>query len=269
MAKGPWKSEEWKERREEVVGEKCVQCGSTQNLNVHHLKRRRTYQDISSRVFYALYNELKEQGKLPLELIEITYKDVCPKCSKTNIRLRKTMLPRYRCPMCKTNFDEPAKKEYRNEKLVMSYVGKNYQKELKERIEAIRKKENEEYLKTDKVITLCRKCHYLNHQGKKLCRVCKENYHEIQYEMCWNCNVNNNKKRGRILCKFCERKFHDENQKACSECSFMRTEFKCSVCGKIIFDAFHICFDCDEGYMCSECASKHDKQPNHNTSNFL
>ena len=265
----PWQSKKWKEVRENKVGKECIQCGSKENLNVHHLKPRTKYQEINSKAFYQIYNELKENKKLPLEKIEIIHRKSCPKCGTPSIRERKTLEPKFRCPYCKINFDQPSIIEKYNEKPLMSFVARNYKKEIADRIEKIREEEFKEYIDTDYVITLCKKCHYFYHQGKILCQVCKKRYHLAKYEMCWTCKESEMRKEGKILCRFCHEKFHNENEEACDMCSFMRSKFECSICKQLVFDVENFCYGCDLQGMCSDCAIEHENETNHETGNYL
>lgn len=183
-SKKPWKTDEWREDREENIGDECEWCGeSDADLVMHHTDPkhqrnvgwRSTWMDIEDEMF-----EASERYKaLPGEVEE-----VCPACGSKSIYERKTMDVAYRCIRCEKEFNEPEKErsdsapkeEYYRVKL--GWVEENVD-EIRERFKREYESHWDDYfdLSSDDVVTICNSCHYAWHENNmKPCVMCEDGY---------------------------------------------------------------------------------------------
>ena len=45
------------------------------------------------------------------------------------------------------------------------------------------------FLEDKEIIVLCSRCHIILHEYKKrICRICKQNYHSLKYSLCYKCS---------------------------------------------------------------------------------
>jgi len=117
--KRAWHTKDWKERRDNVIKDRCEKCGSKDKLTLQHLSHPKKYYEHQREVTkeYAkdstIFNDtidrcefseyiLKNYDYLPVPL--------CPNCNGRfpNKRMRKR--PQYLCTECQLEFDEPAYK---------------------------------------------------------------------------------------------------------------------------------------------------------------
>jgi hypothetical protein len=114
--KRAWHSKDWKERRTEVIKDKCQICGSSETLTLQHRSHPKKYyeyeRDVTTkhaRSFIesnAIFDE-DEFRKHIIENYEYVPVPLCPQCESRypNKRMRKT--PQYLCTECRHEFDEP------------------------------------------------------------------------------------------------------------------------------------------------------------------
>ena len=110
-----WHTKDWKERRNEIIKEKCEICGGSETLTLQHRSHPKKYneyeREVSSkytRLFIDSNASVEQQ-----EFIEHVRKNfdyvpvpLCPKCNSRypNKRMRKK--PQYLCTECRLEFDE-------------------------------------------------------------------------------------------------------------------------------------------------------------------
>ena len=114
--KRSWHTKDWKERRKEIIKDKCEICGSLEILTVQHLSRPKEY-NAYVREMTSKYNRLFKDSNPSIEQQEFTdhvtknynYVPVplCPKCNSRHPNLRTRKKPQYLCTECRLEFDEP------------------------------------------------------------------------------------------------------------------------------------------------------------------
>jgi ribosomal protein L37AE/L43A len=184
-SKKPWQTVAWKKARDEFLKHKvCEKCGSDENLSVHHLQKFPSFDEHFRIVASSLIREAIE-----LKEIQPEFKNACPQCKFRSIRRRKTVKPNFKCMRCGNQFDEPvlvptdrlSKEDYIN------FLIYN-----KEKIENIVESERDsffqkEYLQFKDCAVLCKKCHFLIHNRRDICPICKKNSKKIHFPSCWEC----------------------------------------------------------------------------------
>jgi hypothetical protein len=114
--KRSWRTKDWKERRSEVIKDKCEICGSKDTLTLQHLSHPKKYDDYEREVvkkrtqLFIESNTTVDQSEFIEHIIQkYDYEPVplCPKCKSRfpNKRVRK--VPQYLCTECRCEFDEP------------------------------------------------------------------------------------------------------------------------------------------------------------------
>ena len=111
-----WHTKDWKERRNEIIKEKCEICGSSETLTLQHRSHPKKYNEYEREVsskYTRLFRDCDDSVELR-EFIEHVRKyydyipvSLCPKCNSKypNKRMRKK--PQYLCTKCRLEFDEP------------------------------------------------------------------------------------------------------------------------------------------------------------------
>lgn len=227
-----WHTEDWKERRIKFLKDKCEICSNRDTLTVQHLSHPRKFSQYKLEVTRDYTNEFIKSNPVvdKAELndhIQRMYVYVpvllCPNCKSKNPKERVRKTPKYRCPECKHEFDEPAfrtvdelisilyEDEYayevcdkcfiRNDKSrsqhnlssVRYWLQRDYAKTKS--AEKIEKEaflrylnDNVKYLSFEDAITACGKCaaSYDLHR-MELCPKCRTYYKGIQYPTCIQC----------------------------------------------------------------------------------
>ena len=111
-----WHTKDWRERRAEILKEKCEICNSTDTLTIQHLSHPKKYSEFEREVTRKYTRIFKETNstidKFEFKEHIIKHYDyvpvpLCPNCgdNRPNKRVRK--LPQYRCADCRHEFDEP------------------------------------------------------------------------------------------------------------------------------------------------------------------
>lgn len=111
-----WYTKDWKERRGEVLKDKCQICGSKDTLTLQHRSHPKEYNEYAKEVtreytkVFIDSNPLVDQHELReyiMEKYDYVPVPLCPNCEDRfpNKRLKK--LPRFYCKVCRYEFDEP------------------------------------------------------------------------------------------------------------------------------------------------------------------
>jgi DNA-directed RNA polymerase subunit M/transcription elongation factor TFIIS len=170
----PWQQKEWKEKRAAWLKDKvCDNCGSKDNLVIHHTKRIPTFfclwRIIEFRLLIKCLNAGEFKGKIILG---------CPKCGDFRAyarQKRKFKKPVYRCGSCETEYDIPNKRIATFEEF--PYLGTHiissedwtiftnrYKEGIKEAVNLTLQDYHEYYLSLKDCVALCRKCHFKHHK---------------------------------------------------------------------------------------------------------
>lgn len=237
----PWQTKEWKEKRDEILDDKCAWCGAEKGeriLILHHPDHHKlNYKKLWGDILLNLF---------PFDILDkethFQTKEICPRCKYANIYERTTMKPKYRCQKCGAQFDEPIKRlrrrhynlvrgEFLLNKLGWNKVlewlnqGQNRDK-IMEKFEDIYKRHWEKYFSLKNTVTICKKCHFLyEKKNMKICSVCGENYGKIrQLEpgksdyFCWECFA---KLKGLKKCPECGKGWYNPDKyDKCKKCRF-------------------------------------------------
>jgi len=111
-----WLTKDWKERRAEVIKDKCEICGSKKTLTIQHRSHPRKFYDCEREITIKYTQSFIDSNTIvdKREFTEYLIKNYdyipvpfCPNCrvGNPNKRIRKT--PQYRCLDCRHEFDEP------------------------------------------------------------------------------------------------------------------------------------------------------------------
>ena len=134
--KRSWHTKDWKERRSEVIKDKCEICGSKETLTLQHLSHTKKYSDYE-REITKKHTQLFRDSNTTVDKCEFTehiiknydYEPVplCPNCKSRYPNKRMRKIPQYLCTECRYEFDEPIYKSideliaifYKNEEVVV------------------------------------------------------------------------------------------------------------------------------------------------------
>jgi len=112
-----WHTKDWKERRSEILKEKCEICQSTELLTLQHLEHPRKFNDYKQEILKVFTDQyLKsnpnidkmEFSKFINENYDFKPNPLCPKCFSNKINKRTQKQPLYLCLECRNEFDIPA-----------------------------------------------------------------------------------------------------------------------------------------------------------------
>jgi hypothetical protein len=114
--KRAWHTKDWKERRSEIIKDKCEICGSKETLTLQHRSHPQKYNDYEREVTKKYTQSFIDSNTIldKREFSEhvIKYYDylpvpLCPNCgdNRPNQRVRKP--PQYHCTECKHEFENP------------------------------------------------------------------------------------------------------------------------------------------------------------------
>jgi len=180
-----------------IAGKTCIQCGSSEVLQVHHtLVKWKLYQKEEKEMAKLLIKEKMDKGE-----IEPQYKNFikikCPDCgAQYRAYFRSQSMPKTStCRSCHTKLTL-SESITTIEKELNYYIEKDgyiafkekYREEIKTRLKKKGVPDPPEYtdLSQDTII-LCRKCHYAWHHGKTLCPICKKTYKRVHLPRCFYC----------------------------------------------------------------------------------
>jgi hypothetical protein len=193
----PWQTKEWIEKRKHFIeGKKCEKCGSTTDLVIHHKKKIAELLEHKRKITNQLVQQLIKKGEFKPKIQNIP---TCPKCKthrKSDIKERKRTKPshkhlkRFRCKNCKHEFEKPVyrkKKTNRLSKRDWERFLATYEIVVDNLVSKQRKEFHKYYMSFKDTQILCKRCHYADHKGMKLCAFCKKRYHEKKWDMCFIC----------------------------------------------------------------------------------
>ena len=114
-----WHTKDWKERRAKLIKDKCQICDSKETLTLQHLSHPKKFTEYLTEVrrSYAKdyisanqkidFSEFISHVQKEYSYIPTSY---CPKCNNSNPSTRVKKAPKYRCTVCKHEFEEPVYK---------------------------------------------------------------------------------------------------------------------------------------------------------------
>lgn len=114
--KRAWHTKDWKERRAEIIKDKCEICGSKETLTLQHLSHPKKYNDYEREVTkkYAqsfigsnAIVDKREFSEYVIKEYDYVPVPLCPNCSDNRPNKRVRKLPQYRCTECRHEFDKP------------------------------------------------------------------------------------------------------------------------------------------------------------------
>jgi len=117
--KRSWHTTDWREKRKEIIKDKCEICGSTKTLTIQHRSHPRKYHECLKEVKnkYTEYFIISDMPIDKCEFFEYILKDydynpipLCPECKSKNPNKRMRKKPQYLCRNCHLEFDEPVNK---------------------------------------------------------------------------------------------------------------------------------------------------------------
>src|SRR5690606_22419195 len=109
-----WQTKDWKERRSEIIKDKCEICSGKEILTIQHLSHTRKYSEWLTYITslytqdYIITNPKIDKSELKdyvLKNYDYVAIPLCPNCNSRypNKRLRK--VPQYFCTECRHEFD--------------------------------------------------------------------------------------------------------------------------------------------------------------------
>lgn len=110
-----WHTKDWKDRRAEILKDKCEICNSKETLTIQHRSHPKKYNDYENEVTRKYVNDLggsnltfSKSEFLDLILKNYNYFPValCPKCKCRKPNKRMTKKPVFLCTNCHFEFDE-------------------------------------------------------------------------------------------------------------------------------------------------------------------
>lgn len=201
----PWHKKEWREMRDQRIGDRCEQCDSTDGPFVlQHFLHERPEPPSKSAIISEMMYEYHAYPK------PTTQRLACPRCMKISIRSRRNKKPTWCCIKCTYEFDEPIKVNAP----VSNKVGKDdyarwvkgrgkarndfkttHKDEIGQRYGAAmadyekeKQASYDRYLSGEGTATFCKKCAFLwDMKGQRLCVKCRKNYHPFAYDHCYDC----------------------------------------------------------------------------------
>jgi ribosomal protein L37AE/L43A len=114
--KRAWHTKDWKERRSEVIKDKCEICGSKETLTLQHRSHPKKYSDYEREVTKEYTRFFIDSGTTigKREFSEHIIKNynyapapLCPNCKSKHLSKRMIKIPQYLCTECRIEFDEP------------------------------------------------------------------------------------------------------------------------------------------------------------------
>src|SRR5258708_11772979 len=138
--KRSWHTKDWKERRSEVIKDKCEICGSKITLTLQYLSHPKKYNDYEQEVvkkhtqFFRDSNKTVEKAEFTEHIIQkYDYEPVplCPNCKSRYPNKRMRKVPQYLCTECRHEFDEPIYKSV--EELIATFYENEEVPEVRDR----------------------------------------------------------------------------------------------------------------------------------------
>jgi len=215
-----WQTKDWKQRRAEVIKDKCEICNSKETLTLQHLSHPRNFGDYKREVTREYAKDYRDTNpnidknefiayiQKHYEYLPVPF---CPNCNFSNPSERRRKLPKYRCTNCRYEFDKPVfktveellSKFYENEEALevreKSFVSKD-QWRNKQNLSGIKywllrerakNKDAETIEKEAFLLTLNDSIKYLSFEDTiTACRKCAYSFDMKKMELCPQCKVN-------------------------------------------------------------------------------
>jgi hypothetical protein len=117
--KRSWHTKDWKERRAEVIKDKCEICNSKETLTVQHRSHPKKYYNWEKEVTKEYTNALigskptidkSEFAEHIIKKYDYEPVPLCPKCMSRRPNKRTSKSPQYLCTECRHEFDETVHK---------------------------------------------------------------------------------------------------------------------------------------------------------------
>ena len=119
--KRAWHTKDWKERRKEIIKDRCEICGSKETLTLQHRSHPKKYYDYQREVTkkytenFIISNSTIDKCEFSEYIIKnYDYIPVplCPNCNERFLNKRMRKKPQYLCTKCRLEFDEPIYKSF-------------------------------------------------------------------------------------------------------------------------------------------------------------
>lgn len=110
-----WHTKDWKERRENLLKDKCEICNSIETLTIQHLFHPRKYNEYENEITRKYLNELGDSNAIiqknefldyVIDCYEYFPTPLCPKCQNRKPNERITKQPKFLCTKCHFEFNE-------------------------------------------------------------------------------------------------------------------------------------------------------------------
>jgi hypothetical protein len=121
MNKKSWHTKDWKERRKQVIKDKCEQCGGSEILTLQNLSKPEKFNKYYLNAYMHFHSIFDSENTMNFEdliskndilnYIDATPREIfsmCPKCCGNYYSVKR--IPHFVCSRCKYEFDEPMRK---------------------------------------------------------------------------------------------------------------------------------------------------------------
>lgn len=111
-----WNKKDWKDRRTELLKDKCEICSSTVTLTIQHLSHPLKFVEYRQEMSEVLTSQYLDSNPVidPIEFVTFIQDNYnfapppqCPECSSKKLSKRDRKKPRYLCTECRYEFDTP------------------------------------------------------------------------------------------------------------------------------------------------------------------
>jgi len=119
--KRSWHTKDWKDRRSNVIKDKCEICSSTNTLTLQHLSHPKKYYEFEkdvTRKYAQILNDsntIIDKSEFSEDIInnyDYVPVPLCPNCESRYHNKRMRKIPQYLCTECRHEFDEPIYKSF-------------------------------------------------------------------------------------------------------------------------------------------------------------
>ena len=205
-ASKPWHTKEWKLRRKTLIGDRCLQCGST----TPPLVLQHTWQPTKLKDLFGEVRAEHDQGwqewqrEHPIASNEVALEpdaNACPKCQSEKVFFQKTV-GSWICRStrnyvkCGHVFAEPLRVVSQD---ALSALNRDLYLKSRDQFddasgvgkETVKRAIDQHlrYMSCTDVTTYCKRCAYrADKRGQVLCTVCRQRYHVAKYRCCWQCS---------------------------------------------------------------------------------
>jgi ribosomal protein L37AE/L43A len=203
----PWHKKEWREMRDQRIGDRCEQCDSTDGPFVlQHFEH--DYSELPSKN-PVVWELMREYDKVPPR--PTVQRPACPQCNRRALSERKKLKPKWRCIGCHHEFDEPIIVETTINNRTEKAAWVKWKKEIlfpardnflvthhdivEQRYGTVlsaykkeRQTSDAKYMSGEETATFCKKCAFLwDMKEMQLCSKCRKQYHPFKFQTCYDC----------------------------------------------------------------------------------